>query len=452
MRDAGISAFLKDADEQVVTEAARAINDDLSIVGALPALGDLLNTTSFSNEALLRRAINANLRVGTDKAMQNLLDFARQTARPVEMRAESLAALSTWAKPSVLDRVDGRYRGKISRPEDVVKRKSQDVLLGLLNSREAGLRLAVVKAIGKLKIVEASAPLMTLLKRDADPEVRSEALKALAVTSYPQIGDAIQIALEDKEKNVRVTALDLLPKMNIPEPLMVSLLADVIDTRTTEEKQTALLTLGTLPAEHTGKVLEKLLGQFENKKLPADIQLELAEAIDSTHLPDLKQRYKSISTKQSTDTLTSAYAGALYGGNARRGAGVFYSNQAAQCIRCHSYGDYGGNAGPRLNGVAARLTRDQLLEALINPSARMAPGYGMVTIELQNGKKLSGILQLEKTDQITLKIGSKPDTVINRSQIVKRTDAASSMPPMKSLLTKKEIRDVVSFLATMKEQ
>ena len=53
MSDPGISVFLADADEFVVTETARAINDDLSIPAALPALGDLLNTTGFRNEALI---------------------------------------------------------------------------------------------------------------------------------------------------------------------------------------------------------------------------------------------------------------------------------------------------------------------------------------------------------------------------------------------------------------
>jgi quinoprotein glucose dehydrogenase len=52
---------------------------------------------------------------------------------------------------------------------------------------------------------------------------------------------------------------------------------------------------------------------------------------------------------------------------------------------------------------------------------------------------------------LTLKIGDQPDTVISKASITKRTDAASSMPPMRVLLTKKEMRDVVSFLATMEE-
>src|SRR5690606_37384058 len=109
MADAGVANFLNDKDEFVVTEAARAINDDLSIEGAIPALGNILTTTPFKNEALVRRSINANLRAGSDEGINNLIAYASRESNPAAMRAEGLAALSTWAKPSVVDRVDGRY-------------------------------------------------------------------------------------------------------------------------------------------------------------------------------------------------------------------------------------------------------------------------------------------------------------------------------------------------------
>jgi putative heme-binding domain-containing protein len=178
----------------------------------------------------------------------------------------------------------------------------------------------------------------------------------------------------------------------------------------------------------------------------------LSDAVDATGSAPLKKRYKAIIMASSADTLYAPYAGALSGGDIRRGERLFYSHQNAQCIRCHSYGDYGGNAGPRLNGVASRLTREQLLEALINPSARIAPGYGMVTLKMKNGNTVSGILKDESAKQLTLKIGNKPDTLLQVSDIAQRTNAASSMPPMRSLLTKKEIRDIVSFLVTLKEE
>jgi putative heme-binding domain-containing protein len=452
MQHPSIADFLKDKNENIVTEAARGINDDLSIKDALPALGNVLQYTAFSNEPLIRRAINANLRVGTDEAMSNLMSYASKSSAPAKMRAEALAALSTWAKPSVVDRVDGRYRGEITRDAVLVKSKSASVLLKLVDDKDAEVRIAAVKAIGKLKTDNASSKLVARLRSDANSQVRAEALKALSELTDAPIGEAIRIALADKQKEVRVTALDLLPKMKIPAETMVALLTDVINTKTVEEKQAALQTLGTLPFAQTEKAFDQLLAKLEKKNLPNEVLLELSDAVDATGSAPLKKRYKAIIMASSADTLYAPYAGALSGGDIRRGERLFYSHQNAQCIRCHSYGDYGGNAGPRLNGVASRLTREQLLEALINPSARIAPGYGMVTLKMKNGNTVSGILKDESAKQLTLKIGNKPDTLLQVSDIAQRTNAASSMPPMRSLLTKKEIRDIVSFLVTLKEE
>jgi putative heme-binding domain-containing protein len=367
------------------------------------------------------------------------------------MRAEAIAALSTWVKPSVLDRVDGRYRGTVTRDPQMVKDKASDILIQLSANKDSVIRLSSVKAIGKLKIEKASATLFNLLKNDPKPAVRAESLKSLASLNDKQMGDAITKALADKEKSVRVVGLDLLPKMNISEELMVTLLTDVINTRTVEEKQVAITTLGSLPIENSQKVFDQLLIRMESGKLSPEIYLELADAIDSTKSAPLITRYKQIIKMQSPDSLKAMYAGSLLGGDSNRGARIFYSNQTAQCIRCHAYGDYGGSAGPRLNGVASRLTREQILESLIEPSARIAPGFGTVSLELTNGKKINGILQQEKSNGLLVKVGDKADTLITTESIAKRTNGTSSMPPMRFLLSKKEIRDVVSFLATMKE-
>jgi putative heme-binding domain-containing protein len=451
MNHPALANFLSDADEFIVTEAARAINDDLSIKDALPALGNLLNKTSFKNEALIRRSINANVRVGTDEALQNIMEFARGENNPAKLRVEAIDALSTWAKPSVLDRVDGRYRGVVERDASLVRNKTSESLIQLLNNKDAAVRLSAVKAVSKLKIAQGASPLMALLKTDKEPSVRSEALKALVALNDAQVGDAIKLAIADKDKSVRVTGIDLIAKMNIPKELMVSLLNDVINTKTTEEKQAALLTLGKLPVQYSKNVFDDLLQKMAAKKLPSDIYLELAEAIDSTQSTDLMTKYKQLSNNLSPDTLAAAYAGSMYGGDPDRGRRIFYSNQSAQCIRCHSYNDRGGNAGPRLNGVAARLSRPQILEALINPSARLAPGYGTVTVQLKNGKTVSGILNGENNSGIKIKSGDQKEELIPKNQIAKRTNSPSSMPEMRFILSKKEIRDVVSFLSESKD-
>jgi len=452
MQHPGIAAFLKDADEFVVTETARAINDDLSIPDALPALGDVLKDNRFKNEALIRRAINANLRTGTDAAMQNLIDYAMRADTPLAMRVEAIDALSTWVKPSVLDRVDGRFRGEITRDPGPVRSRAAEPLIRLMASGEQAIRFSAVKAVGKLKIAAGSEHLFARLEADTDATVRAEALKSLAVMEDARIGEAIKVALSDKEKSVRVVALDLLPKTDMPTEMMVALLSDVIDTRTTEEKQAALITLGSLRTEHAEKVLDTLLTEMEEGKLSGEIHLELAEAIDSIGSESLKTRYQEITSQLSPDSLKAAYNSVLAGGDVARGRNLFFRDQTAQCMRCHSYNDYGGNAGPRLNGVASRLTQEQLLEALIEPSARIAPGYGIVTVNLKNGKSVAGILQEERKNSILLKMGEKPDTVINKTDIVKQTAAPSSMPPMRYLLTKRQLRDLMSFLKTLREE
>jgi len=450
MRHPGVQLFLHDNNEYIVTEAARAINDDLSIQDALPALAGILTTTKFKNEALVRRAINANLLIGTTEGIQNLLRYAAANINPSPMRTEAIAALSTWSRPSLLDRVDGRYRSVPHRDERMLSPVGAE-LTSLANDKVKDVRLASVRAIGKLKISQASTTLLNRLEHDSDPSVREASLHALADLGDAHIGAAIEAALQDNVKSVRIAALDLLPKMNLSHDVMVDLLSDVINTKTVEEKQAALTTLSTMPLKNTNKLLETLLAKYQAGKFPSEASLELSEAVDKSGSAELKAKLKKIAAGQSVDTLKAAFAGALYGGDPIRGSQIFYNHQTAQCIRCHSYGDMGGSAGPRLNGVARRITREQILEALVNPSARLAPGYGMITLELKNGGTISGILKDDKPDLVKIKVGNKPDTSIVQRDIQSRKYATSSMPPMRFLLTKKEIRDVVSFIATLKE-
>jgi putative heme-binding domain-containing protein len=446
----GIANFLEDEDEYIVTEVARAINDDYSIEKALPALGNVLQKTHFTNEPLLRRAINANLRVGSRQAMQNLINYIQRTNVPLDMQAEAVAALSTWAKPSVLDRVDGRYRGVIERDPSLVKEAAAAPLIKLLGHGDNSLRINAIMAIAKLDIKEGSSHLFNILQKEKEPQERVEALNALAVMEDEQIDKAIQQAISDREKSVRIKGLELLATQDVSKELTAKLLAEVIRKRSPEEKQAAVLTLGSLPVSYSQEIFEDLLNQMEQEKLVPEIHLELAEAIDSTHSQTLKSRYDQIRTKIGLDSELSIYQGSLYGGNEQVGKTIFFQHQTAQCMKCHSFDDFGGNAGPRINGVAGTLSGQQILEALINPSKDLAPGFGIVSLDLKNGKNLTGVLQAENDKSLAIKMVNMPDTIIRKQDIVERQNAASSMPDMRNILTAKEIRDLMSYLSTLK--
>ena len=452
MADPGITAFLADQDEYIVTEAARAINDDFSIEGALPALGDLLVTTSFENEPLIRRAIGANLRVGTQKSMDNLKSYIAKPGINSAMKAEAIATLGTWAKPSVLDRVDGRNRGKVERELAPIQKSVESTLISSLADKSEEVRVAGVKAIGKLKIADAEEKLVALLKNDQSENVRVAAILALSETNPGSISEPIKIAMKDKSRAVRVVGLDLLTKTDISQELMVSLLQDVIQNRTTAEKQAALISLGNLDNSAELPLWNTLLEDLSKDRLPNEVLIELEEAIDETKSEELRTRYDKIQEERTQGDLVALYSGALEGGSVRVGRNIFFQNQTAQCIRCHGYDDMGGVAGPHLNGVANRATKTELLEAMIDPSKRIAPGFGFVQLELKDGSSVNGTLMEEKAEGLVVKVGAKPDTLIMNSSIAERKNSPSSMPDMKALLTKREIRDLLSFLETMTKE
>lgn len=452
MASPGVAQFLQDESEYVVTEAARAINDDFSIEAALPDLARVLKEKRFTNEALLRRVINANLRVGKPENLDLLVAYVNEKAAPPAMRGEALEALGTWAKPSVLDRVDGRYRGEIERDGTPVKQALEPILNELLKEDQAFIRIAAAKATSTMGINNTVPTLMDLVKNDAEASVRAEALKALHRLSAPSLSEALETALADTEPMVRSAALEIVPESDIPEDRAVALFKQILENGTDEEQQATLSALATLEGSAGVKALDQALDNLIVGKQSPATQLDVIEAVEKQNDPALMKKLEAYQAAKPQDDPLALYRETLEGGNARRGWRLFHNHEAAQCVRCHSIFELGGNAGPGLAGVADRLTKEELLSALITPSAEMALGYGVVILEMKDGETVSGIVMEETADQMSLKLGKEDIRQVEKSQIAKRENIPSSMPAMGDILTKREIRDLIEMLVNLKSE
>lgn len=392
-----VAAFLDDADEHVVTEAARAINDDGGIVEAIPALAAALSTTPFENEPLLRRAINANLRDGSPAAAQRVADFAARGGAPTAMRAEAVKVLGVWADPSPLDRVDGMYLGPVTRDAASVREVAAPLIEQLLTgAAPPQVKAASAEAAARLRLASLARVLEETLTADPSAAVRAQALKALQAVDPDQSEQAVRTALGDDDPTVRMTAVTLIPSLDLEDALIADLLEDALDGGIAEQ-QSALAALAELDAPSAHEILEGRLERIE--KLPAAVQLDVLEAAASTSSEELRARAAAYRSE------TSEHIGLAHGGRVERGQWIFWDHESAQCTRCHAVDGEGGEVGPDLTTIGAQLTREQLVEALLEPSARIAPGYG---------------------------------------------ENVSSMPPMGHILTKKELRDVVEYLASLK--
>ena len=126
------------------------------------------------------------------------------------------------------------------------------------------------------------------------------------------------------------------------------------------------------------------------------------------------------------------------------------TSSQGECTRCHSIGGQGGAVGPSLSKIGSTLTREQILQALVEPSARLSPGFGMVVLTLKDGQTAAGILTAENDHELVLKTSEAEPLKIPVARIAKRDNVPSSMPPMGSIMSKREMRDVVEFLSGLK--
>lgn len=451
MAHKGVAQFLNDPEVSVVRDAARAINDDFSIPDALDDLGAILEKQKDNDEAIIRRAINANLRVGTEAALTRVINYALNESNPKSLRVEAIAAITHWANPSVLDRVDGRLRGKMTRSTEMVRKAFEEPLLALLNDKSTKIQAASIEAIGINNINATQFKLAQMLKDSKNSNVRMAAITSLIKLQVPEIKDYLTRALKDDKRKVRVAALNGLTGVPLAEKEKLSLLESVIFDQSVSEKQAAIAALTHIPLAASKSTFGKLLSNWENGQLIPEIRLDVAEAIAATNDKTLIDRVEAIQTKSANSTDVMAfYMDCLTGGDAGKGSRIFWNHTGAQCTRCHEMADFGGHVGPPLKSIANTLSPEDLLASLVKPSGRIAPGYGMVSLMLNDDSEVDGMLLEESITEIKVRNANNEVLSITKSDVAERIDALSGMPDMTKVLSKQEIRDLMAYLLTLK--
>ncbi|MDN3204494.1 HEAT repeat domain-containing protein [Algoriphagus sediminis] len=444
--------FLNDEDELIVTEAARAIHDDFSVPEALPDLAALINTTPFSNEPLMRRIISANQRVGSEKEFDQVLNFVQASNSTIGLQEEGIESIGTWAKPSLVDRVDGRYRGEVNRNDSYIAEKAGEALVAQLGRNEEAIRIASAKAIGKLKIKGAENALLASLKNDPSMDMKVQSLRSLQAIKSNLLPEGVEYAMSSSDYPIRVEALAMIEEIDIPDEQKIALLMDIIENQTNVEKRSALLALGKMEGSSSFSEWNDIFSWFKTDQLSQPVWVELEEAVGLTGSENLMSSFSNLLAEKAGDEDWKMYSGALAQGDPRLGRAIFLENQTAQCIRCHAYDDMGGNAGPNLNGIARKLSREELLISLVDPSDRIAPGFGQVRIVKSDGEEISGTYISETDEGIRYLNDSNEEILVDSELIESSTLSMSSMPPMGLILTKRQLRDVVAYLGTLNSE
>jgi putative heme-binding domain-containing protein len=248
-----------------------------------------------------------------------------------------------------------------------------------------------------------------------------------------------------------MAAIGTMAAMPLPAAEKVEHLSSVIANGSVGEQQAALAALGQVKGDEAAAALTGLLYRAASRALAPEIELDVFEAARATGDEALAAKLDALRVGRALEHLATVFPEALaHGGDRQRGLRVVTTHPAAQCGRCHTVGESTAGVGPNLSHVGAELSRETLLQALIDPSARIAPGYGTVTVTLRNGQTVEGLLREDTASGLVIEDASGARHRVAAGDIATRVNAPSAMPPMGALLTPAEIRDVVELLTTLK--
>lgn len=361
------------------------------------------------------------------KSIPELLDQLKEYEKRTRYRARRelrdrdseavVAAVKNWVKE--LDPNDPSYDHNLTEALWVLEGHhavDKALLRRVLQAKTPDARAAATHVLGNERdYVDGTLDLLKPMVEDEHPRVRLEAVRGLSFFNTP---DAVEAALEVVKK-----------------PLDYYL------------RYTLGCTLSALKSQWDQALASDRLAN-EN---PEGLNYLKEYAFNQSPAGEAKQRIQFL---MNTDNLRPrARRNAIHSlagnhGDAKAGEEVF----SRICVACHKMGDMGILYGPDLSQVAGRLTREEIIESIIFPSAKVDPKFQATNIETKDGEAFTGFLASETDEAITLILGGGIPQTIAKNKISEReTLSVSSMPEgLPAAMSAREFLDLVEFLSEQK--
>jgi putative heme-binding domain-containing protein len=198
-----------------------------------------------------------------------------------------------------------------------------------------------------------------------------------------------------------------------------------------------------------------LLRLAREQKLPEDLKLVAASELNHARWANIKAEAAAIlPPPQGLDARPLPPISELIKmpGDAARGAAVFRRDTVG-CVKCHQVSGEGVDFGPNLSEIGAKLGRDALFEAILDPSAGISFGFEAWQIELKSGDEAYGLVVSETADEIALKTPGNIVTRYKKSDIARREQQKLSIMPagLQQTMSTQDLVDLVEYLASLKK-
>lgn len=157
-----------------------------------------------------------------------------------------------------------------------------------------------------------------------------------------------------------------------------------------------------------------------------------------------------LSKAASSKTTNAAVKAALAKADLKRGEEIFFGR--GTCFACHQINGRGVVVGPELVGISKRRDVDYVIESTLNPDAYIVEGFQQTSLEMEDGRKLFGMIQEETAQKITLFLPTGEELVADADQVKKREDAKHSGMPASFAytLSAQDVADVTAWIMSLK--
>ena len=290
-----------------------------------------------------------------------------------------------------------------------------------------------------------------------DPELRTEAIRALALHPHPDAQPELRALASDAalDLHLRADAVAGLTRSAATAPETKSLLLALLKDGTPLELQREALRA--LRAAATQADVMAALRDYAEKlpSIKAEARSEMAEQVQFAFhaggvindLPQFLTNYIDARPRNEAEW-AAALAKPNAAVDAAAGQRIFYHARGAQCFNCHRINGRGGNIGPDLSPIGKTTVRERILQSILDPSRDVAPEFVQWSLVLKDGRRLAGVIVEENNGIVQLGDTTGVITKVKVPDIERRAQLKGSVMPDKlsDLLTQQELRDLIAFL------
>ena len=299
------------------------------------------------------------------------------------------------------------------------------------------------RVVQRFELREHYSELMRFAVANRDTPAGVSAVRALLQADASEV---VAAAIHDEDSEAASLAIEtvgLARNDSANDALVEVLLNENLDWNPREQAVRALARNG-----DGGNTLVRLA---EQGRFPKELSEIAGMALTRTMNVALKNRSAELfplPPMKNSEPLPQMTELLVYTGDAARGKEMFVT---ATCSTCHVVKGEGTNFGPDLSEIGSKLPKRGLYESIFDPSSGISPTYKPYLIELADGELITGFVETETDEVVSIRLEGGVLAQYERSEVVEMTpQTVSAMPTgLHQTMTINELVDLVEYLSTL---